>query len=309
MVPVFGQLASQQEKPSLKENDMAGAVYLACQMIMVTPVLNAATQSSGAANSTTKSKPSHASSDTAKQMSQLATRLLQHADQARHALQNNEKQAAVKHIDQALANQSQLASLAKSKGTSLIVPLYTEFDETSTLGSLAAAKKNNEQPNAKKTPNTYTPVTVEQASGEFTFVGLDLDKAKTRLDAAKTALHNGNAQAATDSLAAVETDLVRETEQTNFPLLAARENLGIAESAIQNGHSKEAAAALKEASKDLDTFASGNPPRHADQARNLSKTVNSYSQNIGTNHTAAPSKIDGWWHEVDNWFNQPAKSS
>ncbi len=293
----------------MKVTYMAGAVYLACQMTMVTPVLNAAPQNTSAAHSTESKAPSHATNNPAKQMNQLAIRLLQHTDQARHAIQNKDKAAALKHINQALANRDQLASLAKSKGLPMVVPLYTEFDETSTLGPVAAARKGKQQPNAKSTTKSYTPVTVDQASGEFTFMGLDLDKAKTRLDAAKAALNNGNTQSASDSLAAVETDLVMETEQANFPLLAARENLGIAESALQDGHVKETGAALKEAAKDLNTFAAGNPARHADDARNLSKTIDSYSQNIGQNHSAAVSKIDGWWHEVDNWFDHQTKSS
>jgi hypothetical protein len=51
-----------------------------------------------------------------------------------------------------------------------------------------------------------------------------------------------------------------ETDEGSLPLLAARENLGIAESAVKDAHPKEAAAALKEASTDLNKFAGGNSP-------------------------------------------------
>jgi hypothetical protein len=288
----------------MKFSSAAGALYLAYQMTLAAPVLNAAPQNA----STSKSKASSPDTQDAKQMNQLATRLLQHADEARHAISSNQKQAAVNHINQALGDWSQLASLAKSKHLGMTVPLYSEFDESSTLGPLMAARKGNQQSNTKTTPNSYTPVTVEQASGQFTFIGLDLDKAKSRLDAAKTALNNNNTQAASDSLGAVETDLVMESEQTNFPLLAARENLGIAESAVKNGHVKEAAAALKEASTDLNTFAGANPPHHAEDAKTLSKSIESYSQSIGQNRAGAATKIDGWWHEVDNWFERSSSS-
>lgn len=300
----------------MKVSFIGGAAYLALQMALGTPVLGAAAQNTNTQNTKSKSQASNATAQTAKQMSQLATRLLQRVDEARHAISSNLKPAAVKHIDQALADQNQLASLAKSKGLAMIVPLYSEFDETSTLAPLIAAKKgsqqqSNQQPNKSTGANQMTPITVEQASGQFTFVGLDLDKAKRRLEAAKTALNNGNNEAAADALSAVETDLVTETETTSFPLLAARENLGIAETAIKNGHIKEAGAALKEASKDLDTYASGNPAVHADDAKNLSKTVDAYSQTVtqNQNHSGAVSKIDGWWHEVDKWFEQPAHSN
>lgn len=292
----------------MKVSFLAGAMFLACQMTLTTPLLSAMPQKTSTNNSN-QTKRSGLNSTAAKQMTQLATRLLQHVDEARHAISSNQKQAAINRINQAVTERNQLASLAKSNGLSMVVPLYSEFDETSTLGPLMAARKGNQQSKPKASPNGYTPVTVEQASGEATFVGLDLDKAKTRLEAAKTALNNGNTQAAADSLNAVETDLVMETEQTNFPLLAARENLGIAESAIKNGHTKESAAALKEASTDLSTFASQNPARHADEARSLGKTIDTYSQSLNQNHSGAANKIDGWWREVDSWFEHPAQSS
>ena len=286
-----------------------GAVYVVAQLTMTAPALRAAAQDANTQTST--NKPATSKQPTANQgaqrMSQLATRLLQHVDQARHAISSNDKQAALNHINQALAERNQLATLAKSKGTSLVV-LYTEFDETSTLGPMMAARKGKQAPESSNGPKTYAPVTVEQASGEFTFVGLDLDKAKTRLDSAKTALDNGNNQAASDSLSAIETDLIMETDEASFPLLAARENLGIAESAAKDAHPKEAAAALKEASTDLNKFADGNPPQHVDEARGLGRAIDSYAQNIGPSHTAAVAKIDGWWHEVDSWFEQKSKS-
>src|SRR5579884_1423903 len=182
----------------------AGSVCLT--LLMALAPLTAATQNANTGNSTSKPNTSNPNSQTAKQMSQLATRLLQHADEARHAISTNQKQSATTHINQALANWNQLSSLAKSKNLPMIVPLYSEFDESSTLGPLIAARKGNQPPKAKQPANAYTPVTVEQASGEFTFIGLDLAKAKQRLDAAKTALDNGNTQAASDSLNALETD-------------------------------------------------------------------------------------------------------
>ena len=287
-----------------------GAVYVAAQLTMTTPALRAAAQDANTQTSTNKPATSKqpTANQSAQRMSQLATRLLQHVDQARHAISSNNKQAALNHINQALADRNQLATLAKSKGTSLVVPLYTEFDETSTLGPMIAARKGKQAPESSNGPKTYAPVTVEQASGEFTFVGLDLDKAKTRLDSAKTALDNANNQAASDSLSAIETDLIMETDEASFPLLAARENLGIAESAVKDAHPKEGAAALKEASTDLNKFADGNPPQHADEARNLSKAIDSYAQNIGPSHTAAAAKIDGWWREVNGWLEQNNKS-
>ena len=113
-------------------------------------------------------------------------------------------------------------------------------------------------------------------------------------------------QAASDSLAAAGTELAMETVQANLPLLAARENLSIAESAINNHRTKEASAALKEAAEDLKKFADSNPPQHVEDARKLSTDMESFAQGLRANENGASGKVDGWWHEVDAWFNRPS---
>jgi flagellin-specific chaperone FliS len=287
----------------MKSSFVVGAVYLACQMALTPSMLSAAAQNTTTKNSTS-SKTSQANDHSSEQLSRLATRMLQQVDEARQALATKQNQTAVNHINRALGDRQQLASDAKAKGRSMIVPLYSEFDDTSVLGPMLAGRKGG-----KQQPSTSAPITVDEASAQYTFVGLDLDKAKSRLEAAKTALRNNNSQAATDSLTAVGDDLVVETEQADFPLLAARENLGIAEGAVKNGKYQEATAALKEASTDLHKYANGNSAHQAEEARELGKKMDSFSQTITQNHAenhgAAVSKIDGWWHEVDGWFLRP----
>ncbi len=283
------------------------AMCVVCQLTLMTSLLSAAPPQTNSSSSSTAA--SSANSQSAKHMTQLATKLLQQVTDAKQAISNNNKQAALKDVNQALADRNQLASVAKANGYNLVVPLYTEFDESSTLAPLISARKGNQNSKPKNALNSYTPITVDQVSGEYTFIGLDLDKAKTRLEAAKTALNNGNNQAASDSLDAIGTDLVMETDQMSLPLLAARENLNIAESAVKNGHNKEAAAALKEASTDLNKYVDANAnSQHAEDAKNLSKTIDAYSNTLSQSHAGSAAKIDGWWHQVDNWFNHPSKS-
>lgn len=283
----------------MKLGFVVSGMYLACQIALPTSVLNAAPKTASANKSTIDSnkQAGHTKNDLTKQLSQQATRLIQEVEQARQAVAAKQTQAALSDIDHALSDRSQLASLAKANGRPMIVPLYTELDDSSTLGPVLAARKGKPQ------PNPSSPITVDDASAQFTFVGMDLDKAKSRLEAARTALHNNNPQAASDSLAAIGSDLVVQTEQTDLPLLAARENLGIAETAVKSGKYQEASAALKEASIDVDKYSKEGSAHHAHEASDLHKRIDVLTQTISQHHsTTAANTIDNWWHEVDGWF-------
>lgn len=264
-------------------------------------MLSAAPQKSYATKSTA-SEASTSKDDTTKRLDREATNILQQVNEASKAITAKQTKTAIMHIDRALAIRSQLATLSKAQGQSMIVPLYAELDDTSVLGPMLSTKKGKPQ------PSTSGPITVDDASAQYTFVGLDLDKAKSRLDGAKMALNNKNPQAASDSLAAIGTDLVVETEEADLPLLAARENLGIAQTAVKNRKYQEANAALKEASMALNTYSNKNSGQHTGEAKALRTKIDSLSQNIAQNHSGAEATIDGWWHEVDNWFTHAKRS-
>ncbi len=285
----------------MKINYLAALLYVTGQMTMITPALNATPQNATSKKSA-PAKRSSTGSNPSEQMSRESTRMLRHVDLARQAIANKQTQAALQHVNEALADQSRVASLAKAKGLPSVVPLYSEFDESSVLGPLQAKRKAGGKQSGSSSGTA--PIAVEQTSGEYTFIGLDLDKAKQRLDAAKTALDNKNLQAADDSLSGVENDLVMETVSSDLPLLTARENLGLAKRAAEKQHYSEVRTALKDASAALDKYANQSSAKHADQAKDLSKSISSYSQTVIQNHSGAASKIDGWWHEVDTWFTK-----
>jgi hypothetical protein len=286
----------------MKSNVFAGVVLLASAMVAPTSVLTAAPPNASA-DHPAAGKATSSTSDTSKRLSQQATNLLRHVDEARRAVDAKQTQSAMSHVNQALADRNQLAALLKDKGQSLIVPLYAEIDDSSVLGPVLSARKGQTQ------PSTSGPITVDDASAQYTFVGLDLDKAMSRLDAAKKALENHNPQAASDSLGAIGTDLVVETKEADLPLLAARENLGIAQTAVKNRKYKEASAALKEASIALDRYAKGSAAaQHSIDVKDLRSKIDSLSQTVAQNHSNAETMIEGWWHQVDGWFAHAAHS-
>lgn len=267
---------------------------VAC-LALATFALNAAPINNGT------SSPAQASSRPAdRQSAHLGLRLLDQVQQARQSLAANQTQTAVQHINQALTYRDQLAALPHATGGPVIVPLYWEFDDTSVLGQTLAARKDG-----KSQPAKSAPITVDAAGTQYTFVGLDLNKVRSRLDGAKSALSSNNAQAAADFLSRIGDEIVVMKVQAEYPLLAARENLGLAGIAVMNGRYTEAAAALKEASVTLDQYASSHAAHRPFEAKSLSKQIDSLSQTVTKDHTGASSKIDAWWNRVNAWFTHP----
>lgn len=265
-------------------------------VVLTTFALNAAPRNTAASGpaAETASQPSN------RRASHLALRLLDQVEQARQSLAANQTQTAVDHISRALAYRDQLTSMLPGNSRHVIVPLYWELDDTSVLGSVLAARKDG-----KPQPNKSAPITVDAAGTQYTFVGLDLNKVRSRLDAAKSALSSNHPQSADGSLSRIGDELVVMRVQAEFPLLAARENLGLAAIAIMNGRYTEAAAALKEASTTLDQYASEHSAHRPYEAKSLSKRIGSLSQTITQDHTNTASKVDRWWNEVNGWFTHP----
>lgn len=264
--------------------------------LALTASAQARAQNSGASSTaTTPSQPR------SKKSSDLGIRILGQVEKAKQSLAASQTQTAIGHVDRALMFRDRLSSMAQTNVRPVIVPLYWEFDDTAVLGRAMAARKGGRQ------PSKSGPVTVDQAGTQYTFIGLDLNKVRSRLDAAKSALSSNHPHAAASSLDRIGNDLVVMTVKAEYPLLAARENLGLAELAIQNGRYNEAGAALKEAATTLDQYASGSAAHRPNEAKSLSKRIDAASRTVAQNHTETASKIDGWWNEVNGWFTHPIK--
>lgn len=266
-------------------------------MALTTSAVYAAPQNTGASGTGTVSVQKGN-----RHSSHLALGILDQVEQAKQALAGKQTQTAVEHIDRALAYRDRLTAMSPATSQPVIVPLYWEFDDTSVLGRVMAARKDG-----KQLPSKSAPVTVDQAGEQYTFVGLDLGKVRARLDAAKSALSENNPTAAAGSLDRIGRELVVMTVKKEYPLLAARENLGLAELAIQNGRYTEAAAALKEAGTTLDQYAGEQSAHRPFEAKSLSKRIDALSQTVAHDHADASNKIAGWWNEVNGWFTHPLK--
>jgi hypothetical protein len=226
----------------------------------------------------------------------LASQLLQDANAARSALMNDDVATANHDIDEAMNARDKMLDLARGNGSATIVPIFSELEDTTVVSTDGTAKP-------APASAVLAPVTVRSNDAQYTYLAIDLNKAKARLDAAKLALRNKNTQAAEDSLSAIGTDLVASTDATDVPLLTAREDLALAQRALQAKQLTAAAADLHQASTSLKSYDS---PGHAADAQRLANDIQTAMPLTPQTAESASAKLDGWWSSVKSWFSQHA---
>lgn len=233
-------------------------------------------------------------------MSHDAVAVLNDAGMAVTALNQGDKAGALKDIVAAMTKRDELALTARSHNLTKIVPIYTEMDQSTQLDTILAKRNNGQQP-----PPAKQPVTIGAVQDQYTFVGVDLDKAKGRLQAADVAIRTGQMQVAKDKLNAIGDDLVVAKITGDAPLLAIRENLGLAHVAAAEGHKREATAALQQASGELVAYAQMSGTPHQSDARQLKANIDQMLSSNGQKQTMSADQIGMWWETVNGWMQQP----
>jgi hypothetical protein len=236
-----------------------------------------------------------------RQMTHLAAQLLKDSDSSRLAVGTKTTAAAGLQIDNALAVEAQMKKLARADGMTMIVPVYTELDDMTVLSDATKASTTKVAP--KGAPSSGTATTVRSNIIGSTYLAVDLDKAKSRLDAAKLDLIGHRLQAAKDSLAAIGSDLIERRVLTDVPLLTARQDLSLAQRALKSKDLTAASSDLRQASKSLDAYTSSG---HSADARRLAADINSAIPLTAHRSASVSTKIATWWTSVRDWFSQHA---
>lgn len=246
-------------------------------------------------------KANRASYQALTQMSHEAASIFTDVGKASKSLSNGNKAAAEQDIQAAMVVRNRLSMTAKANNFPKVVPLYTEIEQSTDIGTILASKNNG-----KPLPSPRRkPVTVDDVNDQFTFVGVDLDKTKARLQSAKEAIQNNNIQAAKDTLNAVGEDLVVIKVGVDAPLLAVRENLGVAQLAAKDKRPAEVTAALQQSEAELKAYSQNSGSAHGHDAMVLQKSISSMLSTSAQNALGAAAKIGGWWTEVNNWMQMP----
>jgi hypothetical protein len=226
--------------------------------------------------------------DASVHFSQDANTMIREVNAARAAIRAGNLSQAQTDLRDAKAAHDRVAALSTSQHRSMIVPVYGELVQDSVLDKTAGTR--------------HAGYTVNGSGAQFTSVAVDLKKSGSRIDAAQTALKDNNKQAASDTLAAIGSDFVVSSVDTDLPLLSARENLVIAKNALAAHHDKQAQDAVVAASNALARYAK-TVGRHAGDAKSLSDQLAQTASNLGADRTHSENALTAWWSRVESWFS------
>jgi hypothetical protein len=228
-----------------------------------------------------------------RQSTDLVVRLLGDARSARVALIGNDAATANKDIDSAFAVDGKLVRIAHENGKSMIVQIYTELDDNARLSDDVLMPEGI----SDETRSAHIKAL------EVTYFAINLDKTRTRLEAARRALRENDDQSAEKSLAAIRSDLVHGNDAVDVPLLAARRELALAQRDIRSKGLGAASADLERASDSLNSYSSVG---HSAAAHELASEIKSSMRISAQSGSSMSTKIDGWWASVKTWFSQHA---
>lgn len=173
-------------------------------------------------------------------LSTSAVRLLRHVDDARKAVNGQDKTAALREIDQAITLSKIIQKTApryavtttikvgginykdqdQIRGT--LVTLYDELEKVSFIGPIEAAKRQS-----AKVAQTGAPTAVTNVDRRRTRVLFDTSGAQPHLDAARQAVNKGDWNRADTALLGVQNGVIFEYAEADEPLMEARESLRV----------------------------------------------------------------------------------
>ena len=228
-----------------------------------------------------------------RQSTELVVQLLADAKSARLALINNDTATAGRDIASAAVVRTKLVRVAQKNGKAMVVQIYTELDTNVALSDDFMIPERG--------LNDTRAGHIQ--SLETTYLAINLDEARTRLDDAQRAVRDGNDQSAETSLAAIRTDLIHGNDAADDPLLAARRELALAQGDISSNQLGAASANLQKASNSLNNYSSVG---HSVAVHQLADDIQASMRVNTQSGSAVSTKIDGWWASVKTWFSQHA---
>ncbi len=224
--------------------------------------------------------------------SRTAMQVINGAQDARTALSRNDSKSALQSIDRALNASRELDKLRGSPGK---IPVYSEVVRVSVHAPSSVAEKGT------GTADRSRPQPVQGVASEYTNVYLDITGTTRHLDEARAALQRGDAKAADNALAAVQSAVTSESVSINLPLVRSRENLILAAEQARAGDFTAAQVTLAAAVQGLEEYANGVGPAHGPEARALGREIVLYAQRLQSEHDGAPGRIETWWDRIASW--------
>jgi hypothetical protein len=195
------------------------------------------------------------------QRSREVSDLLNATEEARIAVDSQNKQDAMFHIDHALQNANRLESSTKSNATAknggsrdTLVPLYSELDEVSVVGPIMA-RRNGQQPqtqayngtnpqngqnSSSQTGQNYSNQNGQSTNGQYSNQAQSQNQSQNKNPAESQNSQNGTRRTRGEAVKGVGVEFTVAALDVN----EARAHLMAAQQALQQGNFQKADAAL-----------------------------------------------------------------
>jgi YfdX protein len=274
-------------------------------------------------------------------LSMAAGRLLKHVHQGRQAINQQQTQQAIGHIDKGLTLVQIIENAVptyqvtariqsgnaiyeeKEQVKQLMVPIYAELEKVTLMAPLMAAKqeaaqnggaahgsmagKQSQQPSTEQSSQpsraAMTPV-VAGVELHHTHIMFDVSAAKEHLQAAKQALNNDKYKAADGALAAVQRGVNFAHVEVDLPLLRARENLMLAKAHVQAGQVQDARMTLEAVTQALQQYEQRADKARASQVQSLQKEIQNYAQQLPQQGQQTQQKNQQAVEQINEWWDR-----
>lgn len=255
-------------------------------------------------------------------VSVAAGRILKHVNDARIALEEKKKKAALGEIEKGLTlvriiehaippikvkadiQSGDISYHHEEEAHQALIPIFEELDQVDVVGPAVRVQKGKGQDSKKKGKG---PSAITYAGTEFTSLDLDLPLAKRDLQSAKQALGDNKLDAADSALMDIqERGMVFGLVEDYLPLREAADNLKLAENELKDGQSQEAKAALKVASDALKDYEETAGKHRSKEVKQLHQEIDALSEKLDhqpDDREGVVKKIGSWWDRVAKWLH------
>jgi len=248
-------------------------------------------------------------------VSVAANRILMHVRQAREDIKYREGKDALSQVQKALTLVKIIentvptfqvkATIKSGKLTyeddqtirPLMVPIYSELDEApSTLPALKRTRRDT----AHGETTESGPMGVTET--QYTAVLLDVRQAQLDLTQAENALKKGDTQAADDSLAKIEDEVIFEYDEADLPLVKVRWNLVEATRMIAARRYQQAKQELLKAAEGLESYRDKAGEDVSKTTKALADNIKALAGKLDEKTAGAVDQIKSVWDKVAGMF-------
>jgi hypothetical protein len=253
-----------------------------------------------------------------------AGQLLIHVNKAREQLARDNVSTAQQQVDKALLLSRIIESNAPvfSVSTKItsgdleyddestvsvpLVPVYSELTQVVVLGPIVASRHVEDVSDTQRKGKDHevqagTLPLVRDLSVLGSTAYLDLPQTQVHLREALEQLKDNNSQRAQALLIAIQQGVVLSYNQTDMPVIQARDNLAIARVLVRQGQIEDARRALNASAAALDKYERQAGQAQSDDVKAVKKEILLTAESVREEDSSLAARIDEWSQQMTEW--------